>query len=145
MNSTCRRYLWRMNSLIAGVFLLFGSCVAQNGPTAPSVTFGWTQSVTPGVTSNCVYRSLVSGGPYANIFCSTAPITSYKDQTTAHGATYYYVVTARINQTEGAYSADLQAIEPVAPAAPTAPAATIITELRRPSSLTPAVQWAIVR
>lgn len=95
------------------------SC-GQNGPTIPSATLSWTQSTTPGVTANCVYRG-TTAGTYQKpaLFCSTAPITTYTDLTVQRSTTYHYAVTAQIGLVEGPYSNDAVAAIPAAPAAPT--------------------------
>lgn len=88
-------------------------------PTQHQVALTWTQSTTPGITSNNAYRGATSGGPYTLIYSSTVPITAYTDTTVVGGNTYYYVVTALIGNEESAYSNQYQANVPVAPAAPT--------------------------
>jgi len=55
----------------------------------------WVQSVTPGVTSNNVYRRLMNGGTYPS--SPTAIIsasTSYRDSNLSSHTGYCYVVTA---------------------------------------------------
>lgn len=115
------------------------SCNAQNGPTQqgpPSATLNWTQSVTSGITGNCVYRGSIAG-TYAlpAIFCSTAPITSYKDTTVVRGQTYHYAVTAQTGTgatlAESVYSNDVTAVIPpvlVLPAAPSGLATGLIAK-----------------
>jgi hypothetical protein len=58
-----------------------------------SIDLAWTQSVSPNITTNKVYRALVSGGPYT-LVKSIAATTSYNDNAVTSGKTYYYVVTA---------------------------------------------------
>ena len=107
------------------------SCQAQNGPSSPSVSLNWTQSTTAGVTANCVYRGSAAGKyDMPAIFCSTAPITSYKDTTVWRSMTYHYAVTAQIGSTEGGFSNDVIASVPIAPAAPALTTPSAITELR---------------
>lgn len=107
-----------------------GSC--QNGPTQHSVALSWTQSMSTGVTSNCVYRSATSGGPYGTAInaagsgtgCSATPITTFTDLTVSGGKTYYYVVTALAGATESAYSSEGTA---AVPASPLSPASIVVT------------------
>jgi hypothetical protein len=56
-----------------------------------SVALTWTQSATPGITQNKVYRSAKSGGPY-ELLATLSATTSYEDKTAA-GASYYVVTT----------------------------------------------------
>ena len=56
------------------------------------ITLRWTQSTSPGLQFNRVYRSTTSGGPYTMV-AEFAPRTSYNDSV-AGGQTRYYVVTA---------------------------------------------------
>ena len=93
--------------------------VNPNTPTQHQVALSWTQSTTPGITSNNVYRGTTSGGPYSLIYSSTNAITAYTDTSVVGGDTYYYVVTALIGSEESAYSNQYQANVPVAPAPPT--------------------------
>lgn len=121
---------------LSSLFLTAFSCQAQNGPTQPSVKLTWTQSTTPGVTANCVYRGSAAG-TYAlpALFCSTAPITSYLDTTVVRGTTYHYAVTAQINATEGGFSNDAVAPVPNAPAPPTNNSPSQITKLEKPGAV----------
>lgn len=117
--------------LIVCFFSMSFTCNAQNGPTQPSVTLGWTQSITTGVTANCVYRGATAGNyNLPAIFCSTAPIVSYKDTTVVRGQTYHYAVTAKVGATEGDYSTDVIAVVPLAPASPIPSGTVLITKLR---------------
>ena len=61
----------------------------------------------PPVTSNNVYRSTTSGGPYSEIYESSTPITSYTD--TPSTGTYYYVVSAVNSNGESPYSSEASA------------------------------------
>jgi acid phosphatase type 7 len=57
------------------------------------IALNWTQSSSPNVVSNRVYRSTVNGGPYSLI--ATIPATSsYQNNGLTSGTTYYYRVTA---------------------------------------------------
>ena len=92
-------------------------------PTQFSVQLSWTQSATPGVISNCVYRSIISGGPYTQLQCSSNPAISYLDSTVVEGNTYDYVTTAIVPENgvnvESPYSNEAQAVVPSPVAAPT--------------------------
>jgi fibronectin type 3 domain-containing protein len=76
---------------------------APSNPNAPTnltasagrkkMTLTWTQSTSPNITSNNVYRATVSGGPYT-LRATIAPATSYTDTGLTSGRTYYYVATA---------------------------------------------------
>src|SRR5580698_10003059 len=108
-----------LQSLALTFFVMFTtsfSC-AQNGPTQPSVVLTWTQSVTPGVTANCVYRGTVSKTyTMPALFCSATPIITYTDLTVVRGNTYYYVVTAKLGAVESGYSNEVDPTVPqVAP------------------------------
>ena len=126
--------------VLAFALLLTGfSCQAQNGPTAPSITVSWIQSTgsTNALAKNCVYRG-VAAGTYdlPAKFCSSTPITSWKDVAVVRGTTYHYAVTAQdVNGAESAYSADLQATSPII----NAPAglATVIISTLFPPHLSP--------
>jgi fibronectin type 3 domain-containing protein len=98
----------RVGKNITGKQLNFGPM----NPTQHQVNLSWTQSTTPGITSNCVYRSVTSGGPYTQLACSTGASTQYTDSTVVGGNTYYYVVTALVNTQESNYSNQVQAIIP---------------------------------
>ena len=63
--------------------------------TYQAAYLSWTQATDPNVVTNNVYRGTQSGGPYTEIYESSAPITSYTD--TPSAGTYYYVVTAVSN------------------------------------------------
>jgi len=59
-----------------------------------SINLRWTQSATPGVTQNKIYRR-ISGGVYPSTATATIGVTtSYVDATVSSGTTYCYVVTA---------------------------------------------------
>ena len=64
----------------------------------------WTQSASPGITLNYIYRSTTSGGPY-NLHTILSPSTTYIDNYVSSKVTYYYRVTALIaNGYESAFS-----------------------------------------
>ncbi len=85
---------------------------------ANSIDLSWS-SVSGAVGYN-VYRSTTSGSGYAKINGST-PVTgtSYVDQNTTPGTTYYYVVTS-VNSAgqESVYSSEASATEPIGNGAP---------------------------
>jgi fibronectin type 3 domain-containing protein len=72
---------------------------APTGLTASSnrprfIALLWTQSPTPGITQNRIYRR-TSGGTYPSTpLVTIAPATSYKDSGLPRGAAFCYVVTA---------------------------------------------------
>jgi fibronectin type 3 domain-containing protein len=105
---------------------------ANTAPVAPTglgaaggngvVALNWTQSASPGITGNKVYRSATgSGGPY-NLLANLAATTSYLDTTVAAGTTYYYSVSAVNPNGESGLSAYAGAT--TIPSAPTGLAAT---------------------
>jgi hypothetical protein len=79
--------------------------VTNTRPTAPTgltatqqaqrgkIKLTWTQSTSPNITTNKVYRSTTNGGPYA-LVTSIAATTTHTDSGLTSGTTYYYVVTA---------------------------------------------------
>jgi hypothetical protein len=66
---------------------------SQQPATAHSVSVTWTPS-TSGVAGYNVYRSSVSGGPYAKLDSSVLAADAFTDATVSAGQTYYYVVRA---------------------------------------------------
>jgi cellulose 1,4-beta-cellobiosidase len=77
---------------------------APSGPAAPTnlaatasgkkkIRLTWTQSSSPNVTQNNIYRSTVAGGSYA-LIATIGATTSYNSTGLTSGTTYYYVVTA---------------------------------------------------
>ena len=62
-------------------------------PVAHSVTLGWIASTSP-VAGYNVYRSTISGGPYAKLNSSAVNSTSYTDSTVQSGQTYFYSATS---------------------------------------------------
>jgi fibronectin type 3 domain-containing protein len=57
------------------------------------VSLSWTASRSSNVVSYNVYRSAISGGPYA-LLASQLAVTTYDDISVENGFTYYYVTTA---------------------------------------------------
>jgi fibronectin type 3 domain-containing protein len=66
------------------------------------ISLNWTQSSTPGIVQNKIYRSTTSNGTYA-LLATIAAATSYSDSVST-GTTYYYVVTAVSSSGESATS-----------------------------------------
>jgi acid phosphatase type 7 len=64
---------------------------SQSGKKKIALT--WTQSTSPNVVSNRIYRATVSGGPYT-VVATIAAATSYQNSGLTSGTTYYYRVTA---------------------------------------------------
>jgi hypothetical protein len=67
--------------------------VSGTGVVPHSVALTWNAS-TSTVAGYNVYRSTVSGGPYAKINSSLIAALNYTDSTVQSGITYYYVTTA---------------------------------------------------
>ena len=94
----------------------YAGATPQAQPSAPTgltatalkqhgkIKLNWTQSVSPNIANNKVYRSTSSGGPYSLVTTLTAT-TTYTDSGLNSGAIYYYVVTAvNSNNMESPYS-----------------------------------------
>jgi hypothetical protein len=102
--------------LITGILNCGYSC-AQNGPTPHKVVLTWTQSTSPNITGNCVYRGSKAGTyTLPALFCSTTPITTFTDTSVVSGQVWDYAVTAQQTVTgtiqESAYSNDVQVVIP---------------------------------
>jgi hypothetical protein len=82
---------------------LLGDGTQTSSPAAHSVTLTWSASTSP-VAGYDVYRSEISGGPYAKLDSSPLAADTYTDSTVQAGSTYYYVVTS-VNSS-GVQSAD---------------------------------------
>jgi fibronectin type 3 domain-containing protein len=86
--------------------------VAPTGLTASGarrkVGLSWTQSTSPGVTQNKVYRSTTNGGPFS-LLVTLSATTSYTDTSVISHTTYYYVVTAVSSSGESSYSNEASA------------------------------------
>jgi rhamnogalacturonan endolyase len=67
--------------------------LAASSPRKKQITLNWTQSTSPNIASNKVYRAPVNGGPYS-LVTTIAAATTYTDTGLTSGTTYYYVVTA---------------------------------------------------
>ena len=72
--------------------------------TAPEVVLNWGASSSSGVVGYNVYRSSVSGGPYAKLVSSPVSGTSYTDDTVQAGDYYYVVTSVGSNGAESPYS-----------------------------------------
>ena len=104
-------------TLFLGTIPLLAGCSrstssTQPPPTAHSVDLSWSPSPSAGVAYN-VYRSNVSGGPYAKLNSTPIPGTTYTDTGVQSTHTYYYVVTAvDVNGVESVYSNEASAAIP---------------------------------
>jgi hypothetical protein len=77
-----------------------------------SVMLDWTPSTSPVVGYN-VYRSTVTGGPYAKLNSSTMPDGPYRDSTVGANLTYFYVVrSVAFTGVESANSAEISVTIP---------------------------------
>jgi fibronectin type 3 domain-containing protein len=80
--------------------------------TNRAVTLSWTAS-SSSISGYNIYRSIVSGGPYAQVNSSILTTPSYTDQAVAAGSTYYYRVTAvGTNGMQSAYSNEATVVVP---------------------------------
>jgi hypothetical protein len=85
-----------------------GAVAAQH-----SVTLSWAASSSTGVVGYNIYRSSVSGGPYARVTSGPDASLSYTDTAVNAGSSYFYVVTAvEGNGTESTYSNQARAVIP---------------------------------
>ncbi|HEU4753076.1 MAG TPA: S8 family serine peptidase [Armatimonadota bacterium] len=76
---------------------------AQSRPAAPTnarasigrrqVSLRWTQSTSPGIVRNRVYRSKTPGGQYT-LLASVTARTRFTDRNVSRSTSYYYVITA---------------------------------------------------
>lgn len=102
-----------MKTWLLTILLLFTHLGHAKAAVAPQVTLNWTQSTSPNLADNCVYRGAVTGGPYTQLACSAAPIVTYPDTTVIRGNTYYYVVTAvNTSGIESGYSNEIKVVVP---------------------------------
>jgi hypothetical protein len=81
-------------------------------PAPQSVSLSWADG-NSGVAGYNVFRSSVSGGPYAQINSGSEPTPAFTDSSVVAGQTYYYVTTA-INGSgeQSAYSNEATAVVP---------------------------------
>jgi fibronectin type 3 domain-containing protein len=110
-------FVYGMLGCGGGGSLTGGSGSASPSPTsspAPgnhSVSISWQPSSSSGVTSYNVYRSVVSGGPYARV--GNVNTSSFTDSSVKAGTTYFYVVTSlNASQVESAVSAEIKTTVP---------------------------------
>ena len=97
-----------LQSIAVSLIVCFGTSFScgQNGPTQPNVVLTWTQSTSPGISTNHVYRCTGANctpAPPA-IYGSTAPITTWTDTSVSSSTTYIYAVTASAGAEESPYS-----------------------------------------
>ena len=87
--------------------------IGMGGQPSHMVDLSWNASTSQDVIGYNVYRSTVSGGPYARINSVLDPSTFYADVFVSNGATYYYVSTAVDSSgQESVYSNEVQAVIP---------------------------------
>ena len=79
--------------------LLF--CGLAYGTESPSIKLTWTQSISPNIAFNSVYRS-VNGGKPALLYVTNEPVVTYIDTNVESGYKYCYSVTA--TNTDGTQS-----------------------------------------
>lgn len=70
------------------------ACITNLAARAKSGKIQLTWTAYPGATSYNVYRSTISGGPYAKIANTTSTYSTYLDGSVINGTTYHYVVRA---------------------------------------------------
>src|SRR6266496_6573677 len=82
------------------------------GAVQHTVSLSWIPSTSSVVGYN-VYRSAVSGGPYARINGAVTAAASYSDSSVQSGLTYFYVATAvDASSSESGYSGEVAAVIP---------------------------------
>jgi len=88
------------------------SSPSPTGSSGYSVDLSWNPSNSVVIGYN-LYRSTVSGGPYARLNSSIVSGTTYTDSTIQSGTTYYYVSTSiNSDSEESAYSNEATAAIP---------------------------------
>jgi chitin-binding protein len=107
-NATSNRVYAMTSANLQSAFLQLVPGAVPNAPTGVTGTAGNAQvvlgwSAVSGATSYNVKRSLVSGGPYANVQTGVTT-TSFTHTGLANGTPYYYVVTALNASGESAIS-----------------------------------------
>jgi fibronectin type 3 domain-containing protein len=78
------------------------SLTASSGPPKGGVSLRWTQSTTPGVTQNKVYRRTDPGSYPSTPTATISAATSHVDTKLNSGTRYCYVVTAVVSNVESA-------------------------------------------
>jgi hypothetical protein len=76
-----------------------------------SVTLSWTASSSQ-VTGYNIYRSPVSGGPYAKVNSAVDPNATYMDMQLASGNYFYVVTSVDQNGVESGYSNEVAVVIP---------------------------------
>ena len=101
------------------------------------MVLSWTQSTSPAITGNKIYRGTGSGNETL-LYTSSTPIVTYTDGPFSTGTTYYYRITA-VNATgESGYSNEVSA---AVPSPPTTPIALALTLLSAPGSHSVVLNW----
>ena len=67
--------------------------LAATSPSKKKIALTWTQSASPNITTNRIYRGTVNSGPYS-LIASVPATTSYQNNGLSSGTTYYYRVSA---------------------------------------------------
>lgn len=98
------------------------SATDASGAQGPAVGVAWTANTEVDLASYKIYRSTVSGGPYALVGQVLAPNTTFADSSADYGTTYYYKVTAidtAANESAGSAQVSAVPLEHVPPTPPT--------------------------
>jgi hypothetical protein len=108
-------FYYRVTAVNSATESALSAEVSAAGPPAPpsglsgstaetNIKLGWTQSATPSIGGNRVYRATSANGPFS-LVASLAPSTNYMDNKVQRGTTYFYAVTAvSASGSESAYS-----------------------------------------
>lgn len=88
-------------------------------PSKEAIYLKWSEAINPDIAGYKVYKSTTSGSGYSEIAFLPAGNSSYSDNQTEMGTTYYYVVTAvGPDGIESAYSNEVKSTPGVAPSPP---------------------------
>lgn len=92
------------------------------GPKPHRVDLQWTAPTdfTSGTDGYNMYRSTVTGGPYAKINITLLSTNVFSDLAVTNGTTYFYVVTHATPLTESVFSNEVKAVVPKDALPPTA-------------------------